>query len=242
MADVIKPVRGTIIENNKNAIADMAEVALKTQDELAALKIIYPGMQQREVLNTFRQLRTALLEKSNGQNFVLLVTSLCESGGSSFTAINLAASFALDEQKTSLYVDCNFDNPFSRELLNQNADYGLMEYLGDPTLQVKDIIYSSGVPRVRIVPTGRANETSLERLGSARMMQLVGALKQRYTDRFIVLDVPAVGDSSLARILSKVADMAVIVVPFGKVTRGQVLAGIDAVGEEKFAGLVFNNA
>jgi len=53
--------------------------------------------------------------------------------------------------------------------------------------------------------------------------------------------VPPVSESSLARILSSVADMAILVVPFGKVTTNQVLAGVDAVGEGKFEGLVFNN-
>ena len=47
-----------------NSIADMAEVTLKTQDELAALKVIYPGMAQRQVLSSFRELRTKLLDRA----------------------------------------------------------------------------------------------------------------------------------------------------------------------------------
>ena len=117
----------------------------------------------------------------------------------------------------------------------------LMEYLDDPSLELKDIIYSAGIPRVRVIPPGKGGDTSVERLSSPRMSQLIESVKQRYPDRFVVLDVPPVSDSSLARILSGVADMAVLVVPFGKVTPNQVLAGVDAVGEEKFAGLVFNN-
>ena len=221
-------------------IADMAEVALKTQDELSALKIIYPGMQQREVLNIFRDLRTKLLEKAGGKNFVLLVSSLCSGGGSSFVAMNMAASFALDEQKTAIYLDCNFEHSFANELLKENKDLGLMEFLNNPQLELKDIIYSAGIPRVRVIPPGVGGEVSVEKLASPRMMQLVDSLRKRYADRFIVIDVPPVGDSSLARMLSRVVDMAVLVVPFGKVSTSQVLSGIDAVGEEKFAGLVFN--
>ena len=226
---------------NAASIRRMAEVALMTQEELAALKIIYPGMQQRDILKSFRELRTHLMQKSGGNNFVMLVTSINVDGGSSFTAINAAASFALDEEKTAVYVDCNFENSFANKLLKNNVDYGLIDYIDDPSLDLKDVIYAAGIPRVRVIPPGRGGETAMEKLASPRMQKLIDDLKSRYPDRFIVLDVPPVAESSLARILSHAADMAVLVVPFGKVTPTQVMSGIDAVGEEKFAGLVFNH-
>ena len=222
-------------------IKDMAEVPQKSQDELDALKIIYLGMQQREVLNAFRDLRTKLLQKHEGANFVLLVSSLSAGGGSSFVAMNTAASFALDEGKSAVYIDCNDEGSFANKILNDPGIFGLMDYLDRPSLELKDIIYSSGVPRVRIIPPGMGSNASVEQIASTRMYELIDALKERYSDRFIILDVPPVTNSSLVRILSKVADMAILVVPFGKVTTNQVLAGIDAVGEDKFSGLVFNN-
>jgi protein-tyrosine kinase len=234
-------IKATNTGTTVSTIANMAEVTLKSQDELAALKIIYPGMAQRQVLSSFRDLRTKLLDKAKGNNFVLLVSSLSLGGGSSFVAMNMAASFALDERKTAIYIDCNLENSFANELLGSNSDFGLMEYLDDPALDLKDIIYSSGISRVRVIPPGLGDDTSVERLSSPRMAYLIESLKQRYPDRFVVLDVPPVSESSLARILSSVADMAILVVPFGKVTTNQVLAGVDAVGEGKFEGLVFNN-
>ena len=221
-------------------ILDMAEVAPLSQEELGFLNIIYPGMQQRKVLNAFRDLRTKLLQKTQEDNFVVLVSALTVGGGSSFVAMNLAAAFALDEGKTAIYIDCNFDDSFANKLLQGEPEYGLMDYLEKPELEVKDIIYSAGVQRVRVIPPGRGSDTSVERLGSARMKQLIAALKARYPDRFVVIDVPPVSESSLVRMLSHVIDMAVLVVPFGRTTQNQVLAGVDAVGEDKLAGLVFN--
>ena len=226
--------------NVQSDIANMAELSLKTQEELAAKKIIYPGMRQREVLTTFRDLRTKLLAKSGAENFSLMVSSLSEGGGSSFVSANIAASIAIDERKTAVYVDCNSDSAFSNQLLLDVADYGLMEYLADPSIQIKDIIYSSGIPRLRVVPAGKSDERAVEALASPRMADFVRALTKRYPDRFIILDVPPVSQSSVARILSPMVDMAVLVVPFGKVTNDQILSGVDAVGKERFAGLVFN--
>lgn len=248
MTDMDESKKGSVVELSQDArvsssesIINMEDVALKSQDELSALKIIYPGMKQRDVLKTFRDLRTKLLQKSDGKNFVLLVSSLSMGGGSSFVAMNMAASFALDERKTAIYIDANSEGSFADKILKSTSDYGLMDYLDDETLDLKDIIYSSGVPRVRIIPPGMAGDTTVERLASARMKTLISRMKSRYDDRFIVIDVPPVSESSIPRILSQMVDMAVLVVPFGRVTPGQIMSGVDAVGEDKFAGLVFNN-
>lgn len=228
-------------ENDTGRIKDMAEVSLLTQDELAALKIIYPGMAQREILNSFRDLRTRLIQKSGGDNFVLLVTSMAAGCGTSFVAMNTAASFALDEHKTALYIDCNFENSFANRMLRDNVDYGLIDFLENPDLKIKDIIYSTGIQRVRAIPPGSVGETSIEKMASARMQELILSLRSRYPDRFIVLDVPPIVGSSLPRMLSNLVDMAILVVPFGKLTPSQIMSGIDAVGEQKFSGLVFNH-
>jgi Mrp family chromosome partitioning ATPase len=224
----------------KNSIRDMAEVPRKTQDDLASLKIIYPGMQQREVLNAFRDLRAKLMQKHDGKNFVLLVSSLSAGGGGSFVALNAAASFALDEGKTAVYIDCNEENSLANKMLGGLGGYGLSDYLEESSLDARDVIYSAGIPRLRVIPPGTGGDTSVEKMASSRMRELITSLKERYNDRFIVLDVPPVSESSLARILSDEADLAVLVVPFGKVSVNQILAGVDAVGEQRFAGLVFN--
>jgi Mrp family chromosome partitioning ATPase len=229
-------------EDMKNdQIADMAEFALKTQGELDAHKLIYPGMRQRDVLNSFRDLRTKLLQKSEGKNFVLMVSALNRQGGSSFVASNIAASLAIDERKTAVYVDCNVEDPFADGLLADTPEHGVMEYLRDRSIEIKDVIYSSGLQRFRIIPAGKSSERAVELLASPRMTDFVTELRSRYPDRFIILDVPPISESAVARVMSQAVDMAVLVVPFGKVTPNQVLAGVDAVSQKKLAGLVFNN-
>lgn len=222
-------------------ISDMAEFSLKSQNELVAKKIIYPGMRQRDVLGAFRDLRTKLLSGKVGSNFTLMVSSLSESGGSSFVSVNTAASFAIDDIKTAVYVDCNTDDSYASKLLADDADYGLMDYLTNTSLGIEDIIYSSGIPRLRVIPAGRGHDSSVESFASPRMEAFIDEVKSRYPDRFIIFDVPPVSYSSIARILAPMIDFSLLVVPFGKVTADQVLSGVDAVGKERFAGLVFNN-
>ncbi|MGI9286954.1 MAG: CpsD/CapB family tyrosine-protein kinase [Pseudomonadales bacterium] len=239
---------GTVIEldtldskKGRQQILKMAEVKLLDDEELNTRKIIYPGMPNRGVLNTFRELRTKLVQRAQKKNFVLMVSSVSDSGGGSFTALNMGASFALDPAKTAVLIDCNLYDPSVESLLTIKPDYGLTDYLEDPGLDIDDIIYSSGVPRLRIVPIGSHVDSASELFSSLRMEEMIQTMKSRYADRYIVLDVPSLDTSADAQILVNVCDLAILVVPYGRVTQDQVLAGVEAIGEEKLAGVIFNN-
>ena len=104
---------------------------------------------------------------------------------------------------------------------------------------LEDIIYPSGVERLRIIPSGQGSESAAEIFNSKKMQAFISEIKSRYPDRFIVLDAPSVQQSTEARILSKFCDYTLLVVPFGKAVTDEVLAAVDAIGKEKFAGLVF---
>src|SRR5690606_15919218 len=119
--------------NNQTAdqLKQLSTGRLWNQDELYARKVIFAGMKQRSVLNAYRELRIKLLEKSKTDNIVLLVSSVSEDQDSSNFSYNLAATFALDQKKTALYVDCN---PYSRSALKyitSEIDQGLTNYLID---------------------------------------------------------------------------------------------------------------
>ncbi|MAR90237.1 MAG: polysaccharide biosynthesis protein [Pseudomonadota bacterium] len=228
-------------QNASSRIRNMAELGSMTPDELSARKILHPGMANKEVLNTFREIRTQLLRISGGRNFVVMVTSLTGKAGSSFIASNLGAVLALDKTKTALLIDCNLYDSSLNQLLDVEPDYGLTDYLAEEHLDINDIIYASGIPRLRVVPAGTHVEVGAEYFASERMSGFIKDLKDRYPDRYIIMDVPPIGLEAEARILAELSDFTVLVVPYGKVTEAQVEAAVDAIGEEKLAGMIFNN-
>jgi protein-tyrosine kinase len=235
-------VKNAVQEHRKREqIKNMAIPALWTQEDLYERKVVFIGMRQRELLNSFREVRIKLLQKSKSDNIVVLVASVSSAGGSSFFGFNLAATFALDPQKTALYVDCNPYASAAERYIVTPVELGLTQYLSDFSVPLKRIIYPSGVERLRVIPSGGSSESAAEFFNSKRMEVLVQEIKNRYPDRFIVLDAPSIQQSTEARILAQYCDHALLVVPFGKAVTDEVLAAIDAVGKEKFAGLVFNN-
>ncbi|MET0356282.1 MAG: polysaccharide biosynthesis protein [Cellvibrio sp.] len=221
-------------------IKNMPMPVLWSQDELYEKKIVFTGMRQRQLLNAYREVRIKLLKKSQTDNMVVLVSSVTDSSASSNFSFNLAATFALDPHKTALFIDCNPYSPSAEHYINGPVDTGLTQYLTDDNISIENIIYPTGVERLRVIPSGGASESAAEVFNSTRMQRFVAEIKERYPDRFIVLEVPSVQQSTEARILSRYCDHALLLVPFGKAVTDEVLAAVDAVGKEKFAGVVFN--
>lgn len=247
--DTVKPdqaqdplVKKAVSEHRKREqIKNMVTPVMWTQEELYERKVIFTGMRQRELLNAFREVRIRILQKSKTDNVVAMVSSVAENGGGSFVAFNLAATFALDRHKTALYVDCNPYSSCAEQYTVEPVEYGLTQYLNDYSVPLKRIIYPSGIERLRVIPSGAGSDSAAEFFNSKRMEAFISEIKARYPDRFIVLDAPSVQSSTEARILAQYCDHAMLVVPFGKTTHSDVMAGVDAVGRDKFTGLIFNH-
>lgn len=239
--------RFNIDESHTRKIKTMREVDLVPPAVLDEMKIIHPGMRNRNVLNMFRELRTKLIFDGSKENFSILVTSVCTGGGASFVARNLAAAFALDQMKTALLVDCNLYNPSIRrtfgidKVFGIEAEFGLTDYLADDSIDIDEIIYASGIPRLRIITAGNYCESGTEHFSSAKMKKFIDEVVRRYPDRYIILDAPSVSTSADTHILAELCDRSLLVVPYGKVVVGEVAAAAESLNKTQFAGVVFNN-
>ncbi len=76
---------------------------------------------------------------------------------------------------------------------------------------------------------------------SARWRALLMELKQRYPDRYLVVDAPPLGLSADAGATLAECDFAILVVPYGKVTQAQLSVAAKAVGPQKLLGVVLND-
>jgi exopolysaccharide/PEP-CTERM locus tyrosine autokinase len=221
-------------------IVRMQEPRRLTPDDLEERRIIYPESGNRALVNKFRNLRTKLLEASGGNNFTLVVSGACSGAGSSFVALNLAASFAFDQAKTALIIDCNLREPSLHSTLDILPEHGLTDFLDDSDFEIGRILYPTGIPRLRLIPAGSRRETPSEFFTSFRMKQFIQAVRRRYPDRFIVLDTAPISESPDARILTELCDYGMLVVPHGKITQTTAEQAATAFNPDKFVGAVIN--
>lgn len=210
-----------------------------SMEELRERKIIYSGMQDKEVMDAYRELRIQLRKRAGEGNFTVMFSSLGNTPGGLLTAFNLAAAFAMDSHTSALFVDCD---PHSNELaglVSTPMEAGVTDYVCDRSLSIKSIIYPSGVERLSVIPAGTQASSAVEQFSSVRMRELMSELRGRYPDRCIVLNAPPFRKSTEARILERFADQIVFGVPFGEVTGEVITESVDALGSDKFSGLVF---
>ncbi|MDO8716590.1 MAG: CpsD/CapB family tyrosine-protein kinase [Dehalococcoidales bacterium] len=222
-------------------IARMNEPWQHSRKELAEIGIIYPGMEDSRTANAFRELRTKILQTTRGKNCSILVTSTSRSSGSSFVAKNLAVAFSFDESMTALLMDCNLANPSHDELLSPDATLGLTDYLRSDDMSVEQIIHPVGIQRLRVIPTGGQMDITVEYFTSLKMRRLLRSIKERFADRYIIIDAPPIMESADTRILADVCDYAVLVVPYARATEAQVLKASKSIGAQKLIGVVFND-
>jgi protein-tyrosine kinase len=224
------------------SIALLDEPRALTTRELEERSLIHRNDSVREQADAFRELRTRLLALGGERNFVTLVAPISHGCGGSFVARNLATAFSFDDTKTSLLIDCDVLHPSQHGALGVDASQGgLMDYLEDSSLDVARILYRTGIPRLRLIPSGVQRETTGESFTSFRMRALVDSLRSRYPDRYLILDSPSVLGSPDARILSELADLVVLVGGYGKVTPEKLDAALASFPAEKLAGVVFNH-
>lgn len=207
--------------------------------ELRERKLVYPTMPNKAILNAYRELRIKLRDRSVNSNGLIMMSSLSRKVSSIHTAFNLAITFAMDSQTSALLVDCNPYEEDLAKLVSVPLAEGITDYVASPDMDVKQIIYPSGIDRLSVIPAGNLATSAVELFSSDRMKQLMSELKNRYPDRFLVMYAPPFTLSTEARILVRYADHTVFTVPFGDLSADDVLDSIDGVNQDTFAGLVY---
>lgn len=233
--------------NSIGTTSSVKEIALMknehylTNEELSELKIIFPEMLDTKVADTYRDLRTKIIQKSNGKNISVMLTSCVPGYSSAMTALNLAAAFSFDKSKTSLLIDCDLNEPQLNGILNFHNPVGLTDYLENDSLPVDDILQESGIRRLRMILAGTFRETSSEYFTSLKMRDLMSGLLSRYSDRYIFLDTPAIVESADTRILVELCDYVLLVVPYGKAIKSRVKEAAESIGRDKLLGVIFSD-
>jgi protein-tyrosine kinase len=192
------------------AIALMHEPSLRDKSQLMLQRIIHPEMAENSTVKAFRDIRTRILQKTHGQNCVIMVTSVTVDSGSTFVATNLGVAFAFDAGKTALLVDCNLRKPGLQKLFSDGAPLGITDYLEKADLDVADIIHPIGIERLRVIPAGGQREIPSEYFTSIRMKQMLQSVRQRYAERFIFIDAPPMSETADTHILAELCDYVIL--------------------------------
>ncbi len=224
------------------AIARMQDGELLAPDGLDHRRLIHARLRDHRQIDLVRELRTNVLTRSSNPNPVLMVTGVSSGCGTSFMARNLAASIALDEERTALLIDCNLRRPSLASDFSLSADApGLIDIFGGREGSLSRVIHPTGVPRLRLIPAGQGSGRWIEFFASMRMRVLMQELRNRYDDRCLVIDAPPALGSPDARILAGHADQVILVVGEGRHRAETIRRAAAVIPPDRLAGVVFNH-
>ncbi len=208
----------------------------KVWDERLILSASATGV----VAENIRTLRTRILHPFIGDPpRSILVTSASPGEGKSFICANLGISLGQGVDNYSLVVDSDLRRPSQHKLFGLNNDRGLVDHLQHRE-NLEDLIVSSGVDKLKILPSGPPPVNPSELLGSEVMVELVDELVSRYSDRIVLLDSPPLHAAAETAILAQNVDGVLLVVGWGGSRREHVKALADIIGRERIIGVVFN--
>ncbi|MBC3765751.1 XrtA-associated tyrosine autokinase [Neptunicella marina] len=193
---------------------------------------------KRKVLNTAFGPLSKTLNNSN----IIMVSSANPHEGKTFTAVNLALSIALEQDKTVLLVDADVLRPNVMRTLGVSYENGLMEYLLGEVSDISEVMYHTNIDKLRIIPAGKSHHLSTEMLASEKMLETVNEFATRYSDRVVIFDSPPLLGINETAIMTNLAGQAVVVIEEGKTKLADLTNAIEQLNPEMAKGFVVNKS
>jgi protein-tyrosine kinase len=188
----------------------------------------------------FDVLRTQVLQKMDENGWrTLAITSPSSESGKSLVAINLAMSIAQLTNRTALLVDFDLRRPSVARYLGLNRALSLNDFL-DGSVSIEKVLVNPGVERLVVLPTNQPVAGASEVLSSAKVGDLINEVRDRYSDRVVIFDLPPVfAADDVMTILPRI-DCVLMVVGSGVSTQKEVEEAMNRLSKANFLGVVLN--
>jgi receptor protein-tyrosine kinase len=204
---------------------------------------------RKSIKDEFRQIKRKLISNAFGaasktlkHSNLVMVSSSKPNEGKTFISINLALSIALEQDKTVLLIDADVLRPSINRELGFGAVPGFVEYLLGQKNDISDILYSTNIDKLKIIPAGEPHHLSNELLASDRMEALAKELAERYPDRIVIFDCPPLIGVTETLVLANLMGQALVVIEESKTQLADIKAATENLNEDLALGLVLNKA
>ena len=186
----------------------------------------------------FRKVKTQIFLRLPHPPQFVLVTSTVPREGKTMVAVNLALAVSQEIHKKAILIDGDLRKP-SIHLEEQPNPKGLAGYLLNQT-PLSDILLHSEAENLQVIPAGQPTQKSSELIGSRKMSELLGSLRELKNDAYVIIDSPPIISTSDATLLSKLVDGIILVVMGGRTPRESVRRAIKSIDRQKIIGIIFN--
>jgi Mrp family chromosome partitioning ATPase len=191
----------------------------------------------------YKMLRTRVLQKmlEHGWN-TLAVMSPTPDDGKTFTAINLAIAIAGDTKHTTLLVDFDLRKPSVARRFGFKPEYGVDDCLLGRCGIAGALVAPAGYNKLVLLPAREPQQHSSELLTSERAVKLVREIKERYSNRIVIFDLPPVLGADDALAFAPLVDCALMVVGADRTRRDDLARSLEIMHKIPIIGTVLNGS
>ena len=192
------------------------------------------------IAEEYRKLKSMILRETK-TNFLntIMITSAIDGEGKSVTAINLAVTLAQAIDHSILLIDCDLRKPRIHEYLGIEYEYGLSDYLTSD-IDISEVMIKTGIGKLVLIPAGSSVDNPLELLSSEKMKALIKEVKQRYVDRYVIIDTPPVLSFAESITIGANVDGVVFVVKDSRAQKKMIEDALNLLRGMNLLGIVFN--
>jgi protein-tyrosine kinase len=232
--------------NHKKSVSRPVKIDLQ---RLSAGGYVTPDAPRSAIADQFRVIKRPLLANATGKGFVVLphgnvimVTSALPGEGKSFTAVNLAMSIAMELDHHVLLVDADVAKPSLMASFGLPPSRGLLDLLLDENVTLSDVLLSTNVDKLTLLPSGTPHARATELLSSDAMTALITDLGRRYSDRIVIFDSPPLLQTTEARVLAAHMGQIIMVVQAEKTLESQLRHALSTIESCPIKLMLLNQA
>jgi len=148
----------------------------------------------------------------------ILICSANPAEGKTYTSVNLALSLASEKDNRVLLIDADFAKPSILSTLGIEGGPGLMDALANPELDVNEMVLSTDVDGLSVLPAGSQSNQDTEYLAASRTSKIIEKLSKDDPNRIIIFDSPPALAASPASVLALHVGQTLFVVHADKTT------------------------
>ena len=217
--------------------------------KLAAEGFVTPDMPRSRIADEFRVIKRPLIANATGKGptqirhgNLIMITSAVPGEGKTFSALNLAMSITMEQDRTVLLVDADVARPSLPRTFAIPDSPGLLDVLNDKSVDLGQVLHHTNVEKLTFLSSGSQHARSAEMLASDAMTDVLNELAARYADRIVVFDSPPLLVTTEARVLASRMGQIVLIVDAERTLQSEVKRALATVEACPIKLMVLNKA